>query len=374
MMHLSSRMLLHQRARVIATTLGLGFLFFLSAAQVGVFVGWCYTTQLIINHSGVDVWVMAEHTTALEYGSPIPKHRVEQVRNVPGVAWAEAMHLSGSVWRQADGHTTSVSVIGLDKSCAAGPWNLPQGRVEDVHLPFSVIVDELYQERLGVHAIGDQAQLFGKRAVVHGISREVRTFSSTPCVFTSLATARRYDARYEDDEVTYVLARVAPGMDPDQVSRSIAASVPSVEALTTPEFALRTTKYWMLRTGAGVTVILTALLGIVVGAVVNGQTLFTITQDNLNNYGTLMALGFSRARLLGCVLLQALILSSGGIVLGGLSVVAASAASTRFPVPLRMTPEVFALLVAVSVLGGLGGAFFSIRAVLRIDPATVFRG
>jgi len=374
MMHLSIRMLLYQRARVIATGLGLAFLFFLSAAQFGVFVGWCYTTQLIINHSGVNVWVMAEHTTALEYGSPIPKHRVEQVRNVPGVAWAEAMHLSASVWRRADGRSTSVSVIGLDKSCAAGPWKLQEGRVEDVHLPFSVIGDELYLDRLGVSEVGDQAQLFGKRAVVHGISREVRTFSSTPCVFTSLATAHRFDIRYEDDEVTYVLARVAPGMDPKVVAGAIAARVPAVEALTTSQFALRTTEYWMLRTGVGVTVILTALLGIVVGALVTGQTLYTITQDNLNNYGTLMALGFSRARLLTCELSQALILSSAGILLGGVSLAAACVGCTRTPVPLQMSPGVYALLVAVSVLGSLVGAFFSIRAVLRIDPVTVFRG
>jgi putative ABC transport system permease protein len=202
----------------------------------------------------------------------------------------------------------------------------------------------------------------------------VRTFASTPCVFTSLATARRYDARYEEDEVTYVLARTAPGADPEAVASAIAAQVPAVEVLTTPQFARRTTGYWMLRTGAGVTVILTSLLGLVVGAVVAGQTLFTITQDNLEHYGTLLALGFGRSKLLSCVLLQGLLLSAGGIALGGPALTAACLVSTRTTVPVHMTPLVFALLVVVSVLGSLLGAYFSIRSVLKLEPVMVFRG
>jgi putative ABC transport system permease protein len=367
-------MLLHQRARAVATVLGLGALFFLSAFQVGVFVGWCDVTAAIIQHAEVDVWVMAEHTTALEYGSPIPKHRVEQVRNVPGVDWAEALHWSGSVWRRGDGRCTSVSIIGLDKDCAAGPWALDAGKVEDVHLPDSVIVDEFYLDRLGVRGVGDEAQMFGRRAVVHGISRGVRTFGSTPCVFTSLKTARRFDRRYEDDEITYALVRTAPGEHPEAVARDIAARVPHVEALTSSQFARRTTEYWMLRTGAGVTVIATAVLGIIIGAVVSGQTLFTITQDNRANYAALFALGFSRAQMLVCVLAQGLFLSGGGIAVGSLGFAAALAGSSRTPVAVEMTLPVFAALVTVSALGCLAGAFFSVRAVWRIDPVAVFRG
>jgi putative ABC transport system permease protein len=367
-------MLLHQRARAVATALGLGALFFLSASQVGVFVGWCDTTASVIRHAEVDVWVMADHTAALEFGPPIPRHRVDQVRNVPGVAWAESLHWSSSVWRRGDGLCTTVSVVGLDKGCAGGPWALEAGTAEEVHRPDSVIVDEFYLDRLGVAGVGDEAQVFGRRAVVRGISRGVRPFTAMPCVFTSLKTARRFDRRYEDDEITYVVVRTAPGEGPEAVARAIVDRVPHVEALTGPQFARRTTAYWMLRTGAGVTVILMALLGIVIGAVVSGQALFTITQDNRGNYAALLALGFGRAQMLVCVLAQGLLLSGAGIAAGSLALGAARAGSTRTPVPLEMTPPVFVALVVVSALCCLAGAFFSVRAVWRIDPVAVFRG
>ena len=89
--------------------------------------------------------------------------------------------------------------------------------------------------------------------------------------------------------------------------------MPHVEALTSGEFAVRTMKYWMLTTGLGITVVVTAVLGLVVGAVVIGQTLSAITQDNLSHYATLLALGFRRAKLLGVILLQSLLLGAAGI-------------------------------------------------------------
>ena len=69
-----------------------------------------------------------------------------------------------------------------------------------------------------------------------------------------------------------------------------------VDLLTGREFAVRTMTYWMLETGAGLTVVLTAVLGLVVSAVVTSQTLYTVTQEHLVNYATLSAVGFGRGK------------------------------------------------------------------------------
>lgn len=101
-----------------------------------------------------------------------------------------------------------------------------------------------------------------------------------------------YARLYRDDEISYVLARIDPGYNLFEVRDRIAKEVAEVEVLTTKEFAERSVKYWMLETGVGITVIITALLGLLVGSVIMSQTLFAITQDHIDNYATLLALGF----------------------------------------------------------------------------------
>src|SRR5205085_8098551 len=141
MMKIAMRMLLHRKSRFAFTVLGIGLLFLLSASQVGLLVGWFNTITAIVRKAGVDVWVMAEQTPGFDYGTAIPRHRIYQVRNVPGVAWAEGMYVGWSVWQRPDGRRVTVVLVGLDRGSVDGPWSTQEGKVEDVHVPNSVLID-----------------------------------------------------------------------------------------------------------------------------------------------------------------------------------------------------------------------------------------
>lgn len=374
MLRVAWKMLLHKKARFAFTVLGLGTLFLLSAAQVGLLLGWCNTITAIAAHAGVDVWVMAENTLAWDYGTSIPRHRVYQARNVQGVIWADGMYVGWSMWQRPDGRRISVQVVGLGRDSVGGPWHLRDGTVADVHLPNSVIIDELFLEALGVEKVGDEVELYGEKATVRGISRGVRTFTASPFVFTSMKTATKYDKAYKADETTFVLVKCRPGADFKQVARSIEGEVPGVEALTTEELMGRSIRYWMVETGMGLIVLLTATLGVIVSAVVTSQTLFTVTRDHLANYATLLAVGFGRRQMLACVLMQGLTLSGLGMAFGSLAFHGLSMVSERTPAPLEMTPVVFSGLIGVAVGSCLLGSFLSVKAIVRIDPVAVFRG
>jgi putative ABC transport system permease protein len=143
------KMLLYNRSRFVLTNAGIAVAFFLSAAQFGMMVGWCNTASAVVRHAGVDLWVMAPHTPAFDYGTPIPRHRLQQVRNVPGVAWAEGMVLAWNTWQRPDGRRVNVEMVGLDESSVGGPWEMKRGTVDVIHRPDTVIVDELYLEAPG---------------------------------------------------------------------------------------------------------------------------------------------------------------------------------------------------------------------------------
>ena len=374
MLPIALRMLWHKPTRAVFTVLGLGALFFLSAAQIGLLVGWCTTCSAMIRHADVDLWIMAEQTPAFDYGTAIPRQRLYEVRSVPGVAWAEGMFMAWNIWQRPDGRRVNIELIGLDSSCVGGPWVMEAGTVEVVHRPDGVIIDELFLSELGVTGIGGEAELIGRRARVRGVSGGVRTFTASPFVFTSINNAIRYDRRYRDDEITYVLARCRPGTVPDKVAEEIRQRTDHVEVLTSDQFVQRSVTYWMLGTGIGITVVLTAILGFLVSAVVISQTLFGLTTDYLVNYTTLLALGFSRTKLLLTIVYQSLVLGGAGIVLGGTAFVTAMRVSARTMIPLETTSEVSVGLVACALVCSVVGAGLSVKSVWRIDPAQVLRG
>ncbi len=374
LLKIAYRTLLHKKARLVFTVCGLTTLFLLSAAQVGLLIGWINTITGIMAHTDADIWVMAQNAVSWDYGTSIPRHRIYQTRNVKGVAWTQGLYVGWSMWQKPDGKRLNVQVIGLDQYSIGGPWSMREGKVDCVHLADSVIIDELFLDTLGVKQLGEEFELRNhKKATVRGISREVRTFTASPYVFTSMKTATKYDASYKIEETTYVLVKCLPGEDPKRVARAIQAEVPDVEVLTTREFMSRSVIFWLIGTGMGLIVIITAVLGVVVSAFVSAQTLFNITQDHLGNYATLLAVGFSRRQILVCVMLQGLGLSGGGVLLGSAGFYGITILSRGTAAPVEMTSAAFAGLIAVAVCCSLLGSFLSVRSILRLDPSTVFR-
>lgn len=370
----ATQMLFHNRLRFTMTVIGIAIAFFLAAAQIGLLVGWINTNSAIIKHAGADIWVMAKETRTLDYGTAIPRHRIQQVSSVQGVNWAEGMLVGWINWQHPQGKRITVEVIGLDTSNAGGPWQMVSGNIESVHLPETVVVDELSKDALGTRFVGDEAEMEGKRVVIGGFSRGVRTFTAAPFVFTSIDNALDYVPYYQDDEISYVLARIEPTADLTAVRDRIAREVSNVEVLTTDQFAERSVKYWMLETGVGITVIVTALLGLLVGAVIMSQTLFSITQDHIANYATLLALGFHQKTLRQIVLAQSLSLGGLGVVVGSILFIAACNASAHSPIPLETTPLVSLGLIGFSLLCCIAASWFSIRAIFKLDPVMVFHG
>jgi putative ABC transport system permease protein len=371
---IATQMLFHNHLRFAITVIGIAIAFFLAAAQIGLLVGWINTNSAIIRHAGVDIWVMAKETRTLDYGTAIPRHRIQQVSSVPGVTWAEGMLVGWINWQHPDGKHITVEVIGLDRSNVGGPWIITEGNIESIHLPSTVFVDELSKLALGVSKIGDEAEMEGRRVIIGGFSQGVRTFTAAPFVFTSIENALEYVPYYKDDEISYVLARTDPTSDLKQIRDRIALEVSNVEVLTTIEFAERSVKYWMLETGVGITVIITAALGLLVGAVIMSQTLFAITQDHIGNYATLLALGFHQKTLRQIVLTQSLSLGGLGIMVGSFLFLLACNASARSPIPLETTPLVSLGLIAFSLFCCIAASWFSIRAIFKLDPVMVFHG
>ena len=101
---------------------------------------------------------------------------------------------------------------------------------------------------------------------------------------------------------------------------------------------------------------------------------YNFTLDNLRYFGTLKAMGTTNPTLLRMILLQALIVGAIGYGLGvgaastwGLLLSGRTQLAFKLPWPLLVISAVAVMAIC------LGSAALSIRQVMRLEPAVVFR-
>jgi putative ABC transport system permease protein len=251
------------------------------------------------------------------------------------------------------------------------PWNVVEGRVEDLSMPDAVAIDRSYAEQLGVGEIGGAAEIGSQRARVVAITRGIRSFTTTPQVFTSLERARAY-LGVPSSKANYFMVRVAPDADVAAVRSRLAASLSDAEVLTPAEFRHRSRVFWLFDTGAGAALLGSAILGIIVGTIIVAQTLYSSTKDHLKEFATLRAIGSSRAYILKVIVIQALLSGVLGFSIAAAIGLALVHATADAALPVVMTPELTLGLFALTIAMCAIAAIAAIRVVTRIDPATVF--
>src|SRR5262245_53565432 len=147
-------------------------------------------------------------------------------------------------------------------------------------------------------------------------------------------------------------------------------------ALTRDQFFWRTVNYFLSSTGIPVNFGTTIALGFIVGVAVVGQTFYLFTLENLKQFGALKAMGVTNGRIVGMILVQALVVGAVGYALGigGAALVFDRTMHLTHLAGLHLRWEA-AVGTGVAVLVILVlSSLLSIRRVLLLEPAIVFRG
>ena len=371
---LAERNLVHDKVRLAVTLTGIIFAVVLIVVQLGLFIGFATTTSGLIDHAGADIWIGPKHVPYLEQASPLSERKLYEALATPGVQAAEKYIVRFSDWQRSNGGHEGIQVVGFNPDSSLGrPWNIVAGKLEDLKSPDAVFVDQFYADKLGVTHLGEVFEIRGHRARVVGFTKGIRAFTTTPYVFTTFKNAQNYSSLNED-QTLYILVKAEPGTDLQALKHGLMEHVRDVDVFTAKEFSRMTRFYWMFSTGAGVAVLLAAVLGLVVGVVVVAQTIYATTMDHLREYGTLKAMGAPNRYVYTVIIKQAAISAVIGYVLGmlvSIFVVHGSqkvGASILLPRPMAVGMFVLTLLMCIVA------AVVSINKVTHIDPAMVFKG
>jgi putative ABC transport system permease protein len=370
---LASRNLLQDRLRFIATIIGIVFSIILVSIQMGLFLSFERMVTTMIDHAPGDLWVVSLGTKCFEDPSLLDEHDQTRALAVTGVAEATPVLVGFAQWAVPTGGTTPVFIIG---SSTAGPglhpWDLVDGNPGDLAAPNAVAIDRTYYGRLGVTQIGNSVEIRERPARVAAITNGIRSFTTTPYVFTTLEHAQAYMG-ITPNKVSYLLVRVKPDTDISAVRQRLLKDLPKVEVLTPEEFRSRSRQFWLFGTGAGAALFAGALLGAIVGTVIIAQTLYSSTKDHLSEFATLRAIGSSSWYIHKVIISQALLSAVIGFSVAACIDLIIVEATAESALPIVMTPILTLGLFLLTVLMCIASAVAAIMQVLRIDPAVAFK-
>ena len=371
---LASRNLFHDRVRFVATMIGIVFSVVLVMVQMGLYLGFGRMVTTMIDHADTDLWIMRKGTKCFEDPSLLGAKRQTDYEAVAGVASADPIVIGFSDWRLSTGEMTPVFLVGSNlQKPGLHPWSVIAGSGQALLQPDAVAIDKAYFDRLGVsgQGVGEEADIRGKDVKVAAVTQGIRSFTTTPYVFTDINQARDYIG-IPASFVSYFLVHVKPGFDVKQVQSALQRQSDTIEVLTSAQFQKRSRDFWLFGTGAGAALFAGALLGVIVGTVIVAQTLYSSTKDHLDEFATLRAMGSSNRYLYTVIIYQALLNAFVGFCLASLVGFGVVLFTSNGALPVVITPTLMGGVLALTILMCIGSALTAIVKVVRIDPAMVF--
>jgi putative ABC transport system permease protein len=375
------QMLTGDRAKYLALIFTIAFSSFLIAQQLSIFARIMDRTRSqIVDVRDADIWVMDPATQYFDEVYSLKDNDVDRVRGVPGVRWAVRFYKGLPRAKAADGRFRVAILLGVDDASLAGAPEKKKmilGSVESLRDPDAVIID-LAGYRFFFPGqpleLGKTFEMNDRRAKVVGIVDASAPFTTFPVFYSRYSEALNFTGG-ERKMLSFVLAKGDPEVPLPELCRRIRAAT-GLAAMTTDEFGWMTIVYYLRNTGIPVNFGLTVAIALIVGTVVAGQTFYIFTIENLKQFGALKAIGTTNLRIIGMILLQALVVGVIGYAIGmgltaGFFTLTERREATR---GIFLLWQVLEITAAVDLFIVVSSSLLSIRKVLVLEPAMVFRG
>lgn len=376
MLTIALKMLFGDRTKYAILVLGIAFATLLINQQGGIFLGLLVrATGPLQNVHQPDLWVADPGVRFIAEYRPLANQKLNRVRSVEGVMWAEPLINNWAVVELADGRFEKVNIMGLPRTSMVGqPPEITAGSIDDLRTPGGVMIEESSLPRLGNPKIGDTLRLNDRRAVVVGFCKAKKGFESNLLMYSTIDNVLTFTPSQRRN-ISYVVVKCQSEDQIPAVKERIEA-IGGVRAFTRDEFALRTIDFILRETGIGINFGITIVLGFVVGVALSAAVFYQFTTENLKQFAVLKALGVKGRTLAGMVLLQALLvgLIGYGVGVGGASIftIATRVASAELDAMLPwqlLAGSLVAMLVCM-----LLASVLSLRRVLTVAPGMVFAG
>lgn len=374
MLWLALKTLFHEKGRLVITLTGIIFSTVLTLTQVAMYLGMMGNATCVIRHTDADFWITSRNVQNFDFTNPFPEEWINKVRALPDILWADRLILTWGFIKLANGGKEQVQIIGFNPDTGVGaPWSMVSGNPAETKGGNYMIIDKTSEKRLGKLVPGTVWELNEKRFKLIGLSEGVKSFTTAPVVLMSYDRAQTFQGLVKEKETSYIVAKVRNKESRERAIKYLRETMKNNDVYTREGFIHRSVMYWTVQTGMGMGFFLTAMLGLIVGGAIVGQTVYANTMEHLREFGTLKALGARNTDIYKVIFIQVGLNAVIGFTAGSTLILLAKDGIERAGVSLYLGPLLFLAIFFVVLITCLLSAHFSVRKVRTLDPVSVFR-
>ena len=127
MLWLAFKTLFHEKGRLFITLMGITFATILVLSQIGMYIGMMGNATSIIRHIDADLWITSRNIQNFDFANPFPEERINRVRALPDIVWAEKLILSYGFVKLANGGREQVQFVGYNPDTGVNALRKPIG-------------------------------------------------------------------------------------------------------------------------------------------------------------------------------------------------------------------------------------------------------
>lgn len=367
MVSLAKENLFHEKSKIALSIGGVVLGVFLIFTTTGLYYGIDAVVEKMVLKAGADLWVTSKGASgSLHSPSLLPTELNENLKGIDGVQEVAPL-IRMPVATDIDGNKELIYVNGYDtESGLGGPWKI----IEGASKPESgqVIVDRVLAKKNKL-SIGEVLNIEGREFAIAGISDETFIMIAS-MVFVTFEDARSF---LPADLTNFFLIKASSPSQITNVKNAVEDALPGVSISTSEENASQSKDEVI---GGFLPVILViSAVGLLVGLLVVGLLVYTLTIEKSREYGIVKAVGATNFYLYKIVLFQALAVSMLGFLTGAIASAPAISLMQYF-VPefvVLVTPQMVLWVFLLFILTGLVASFIPVRRLSNIDPASVFK-
>ena len=337
---------------------------------------------LLINRLDADIFLISRAKSTLMFQQPFARHRLEQARAAPDIQWAEPIYVEhdAALWKNAsDGSLHDIRAVAFEpERCVFIDVEICRQAARLTVLD-NVLFDRQSKEFFGPRAAGTVTELSTRTVRIVGTFALGTDFTHDGSVIMSADTffhvfpdrrvAERGPGRVELGAIKLVL-----GSSPQHAAARLRQLLPSdVEVLTKQEYRDKENAFLDASTPIGYVFNLGTIMGFFVGAIICYQILFTDITNQLPQFATLRAIGYSDRTVALIVLQQAVALSAISFVPGLFAsrmLYALIATLTGLPLEMSLMRGAWVLFLTTSMCV-ISGAI-AVRKALALAPADLY--
>jgi len=373
MLKTAYKFLIYDKAKSIGALFGVIVSVFLVGQQTGIFLFLTGAMSALVTNQPDLIWVVDNKTTNVNQLGTLDTRIGGQLESIKGVRKAYPLVISGGAARFPNGKSAGLQLVGSQgPDFVGGPWKIWKGSTADLFREGAIITDVFDKKTLGDAELGDYFEIAGRKSFIAAQTRGVRGFGAV-YAFTTLERARIL-ANMGSTKVSAYLVSVEKGADTSLIMNQINQHVFGVRAWKRDDFAKETILTVLKSSGIAFSFGTLVVFALITGFVIIGLTLYSAAIDRIKDYGTLKAIGAKNSYIRKLILTQALIFAVIGYAIGYGLVEAFRNGIANAGTIFQFNPTIRVAFFLVTLLICVSGTLFAIRRIVKLEPASIFRG